>query len=323
MDGERLFRKVGLAVLVWVIACGVGCAAQAKGTAGAKVTTKVTTVVEVFPDAQGQVDWTKGEISAKGIGVRPKGEEDPKARLMAREAAIVVAERNLTKIVHGIHISSDTTVREAVLESDEIERHVEGFIRGATLVRERELKDGSYEVVMTLKMYGRRDSLAASVDLGSRLTEPQTVPDSESKSGPESPAEESAEEPEKPASTDNALASQDPVTGLLVDCRGLGVKRSMSPKIVDDTGQEIWGTVRVDPELVNEKGIVGYYKSVEQVKAMGRVGKNPLVVKATGKSGPRLFPSDPVLSGADAARIIAEDARSHFLDRLAVGFVVD
>ena len=319
---------------------GSGVCARSPGGAKHRVTTTVTTVVDVVPDASGRVDWTQGEISAKGIGVRPKGMDEPQARVAAREAAIVIAERNLTKIVHGIHIESETTVRQAVLEDDEIHRRVVGFIRGARMLRERELQDGSYEVVMGLPMYGKRSSLAASVNLGHRASPSPAPPEPEAEAESEPPAAsaEPAVGPASPAAPVEPVAAPSassptiepavagisrPFTGLLVDCRGLGIQRCMSPKILDDSGQEVWGTVKVDPDLVNEKGILGYYKSVEQAKAMGRVGSNPLVVKAAGKREVRPKFADPVVSQADAARIKAEDARSSFLDRLAVGFLVD
>ncbi len=44
-------------------------------------------------------------------------------------------------------------------------------------------------------------------------------------------------------------------TGVVIDARGLGVMPSMSPKIYDNTGNEVYGTMTVDPDYVIEKGI--------------------------------------------------------------------
>jgi len=319
MAAGRLVLGVGVAIAMCLTASGTGSAARKPA---GKLITKVTTVVETVPAAKGQVDWTKGEISAKGVGVRPKGTDPAQGRAMAREAAIVVAERNLVKIVHGIHINSETTVRNAVLENDEIQRRVEGFIRGATVRSERELEDGSYEVVMALPMYGADDSLAAAIGLGGRATgrtDSESLEDKDEREQDEALSRPAAEKP----SASREEARRKPFTGLVIDCRGIGIQRSMCPKILDESGQEVWGTMNVDPDLVNEKGIAGYYRSVDQAKSMGRVGKNPLVVKAIGKGGPKAFPSDPIVKQADAARIVAEDATGGFLNRLAVGFVVD
>jgi len=214
---------------------------------------------------------------------------------MAREAALVTAERNLAKIIHGAYISSKTTVKNAAVADDEIQSRVDGLVRGATVVEERELEDGSYEVALVLKTDHLPDRpVAIPMDLV----------------------------PQGALAGANTRAAQ-AITGLLIDCRGFRIARSSCPKILDESRQEVWGTLNVDRDFVNEKGIVGYYASIEQAQTAGRVGNNPMVVKAISVGGPKQFPSDPVIGAQDAERITSEDARWHFLDRLAVGFIVD
>ncbi len=314
----------GLAVLLFFAMC---C-----WRANADVSSKSADVIDKIPIHKGQVDWTIGEVSAKGFGAPPKGVKGAQARIMAREAAIVVAQRNLTGIVYGIRITSDTTVKDAVVQSDEIRRRVEGVIKGAELVDEKSLEDGGYEVTMVMHMYGRSDSLADSIKFGEPLptkvddkanptiVEPPvvTVPPT-----PTTPVPE-ATVPTTPATseTPEIVTSTGPYTGLLVDCRGIKISRAMGPRIYDESGGDVWGLIHMDPDLAQEKGKVGYCKSVAQAKSM-RVGANPLIVKATASRGNKFYPSDAVVNIADGALVKSENTKYHFLENLAVGFLVD
>ena len=97
----------------------------------------------------------------------------------------------------------------------------------------------------------------------------------------------------------------------------------MSPKILDMNGAEVWGTMDVADDLLMEKGLAGYYPSVERALALGRVGNNPLIIRAARVAGNGQFPTNAVVSLTDARRVLAEDAATHFLNKLAVGFVVE
>lgn len=71
-------------------------------------------------------------------------------RLMAIRAARLEALRDLTEQVHGIRLSSTSSLRDAVLTSDHLQAIVEGEIRGARTVRITPKGSDSYEVVMAL-----------------------------------------------------------------------------------------------------------------------------------------------------------------------------
>jgi hypothetical protein len=71
-------------------------------------------------------------------------------RLLAMRAARLDALRDLTEQVHGIRISADSTLRDAVMQNDTLAAHVQGTLRGArTLSIEPKGEDG-YLVVMEL-----------------------------------------------------------------------------------------------------------------------------------------------------------------------------
>ncbi|MFP4435041.1 MAG: hypothetical protein ACLFTN_11295 [Phycisphaerae bacterium] len=76
-----------------------------------------------------------------------------RGRLMAERAARVVAMRRLAERIKGVHISSKTTVRDFVTESDEIRMGMQTFLRGAKEVGMRYHDDELIvEVEMAVKL---------------------------------------------------------------------------------------------------------------------------------------------------------------------------
>ena len=120
----------------------------------------------------------------------------------------------------------------------------------------------------------------------------------------------------------NTVASaQTLYTGLVIDARGLGVLPSMSPKIYDVTGNEVYGTMIVDPDFVIEQGIAGFAESVETAVEEGIVGGNPMVVRAISLA------EDPsrgsvVVRDNDAVRILAANVKSAFFNNYKVAIIM-
>jgi hypothetical protein len=123
------------------------------------------------------------------------------------------------------------------------------------------------------------------------------------------------------------VAGAGPITGLVVDCRGLGIERSATPKILNTDGVEVYGTiVGTDEEVatIANAGIVRYYHSVEEAFAGNRVGRNPLIVTAVGSAGlATARPTHAVLLPDEARLIFATNQTAGFLERLAVAFIID
>ena len=114
-----------------------------------------------------------------------------------------------------------------------------------------------------------------------------------------------------------AAAAQGNFTGLIVDCRGLGLRTVMSPVISNSNGTKIYGHKNLDIEKINAIGMVDYAKNLREVT---RAGSNPLVVKAISLNN---FNSDPVVSLVDSNRILIENYASKFLQNLKVVFLFD
>lgn len=126
----------------------------------------------------------------------------------------------------------------------------------------------------------------------------------------------------QPAASAKASEPGSPYTSVIIDATGLGMDRCMSPKIRRSGGGEVWGTVKVDIDFVEDHGIVGYALTIDEAKKCARCGSNPMIIKAVSLAG-GAFKSDPVISEADADLLLAENKKGNFLEKFDVIFVKD
>ena len=269
------------------------------------------------------VDWNRNVIRATGGGVAPANARNiAQARMMARRAAITDAYRQLAEYVGGVNVDSETTVSMAEVQSDVVRTRVQATVRGARIVDERQTADGGFEVTVEVPMFGV-SSLASAV-----ISRPAVI-----ESFPEQTADvlPSKVEPYQdggwatPApSRDNTGSSAAPApdgkaigkfTGLIVDCRGLGLKPVMSPVIKNANGRPIYGYKNLDYDKVIEKGMASYARNMSEAS---RAGRNPLIVRALDVEN---HGGTPVLSVADANRVLIENGATHFLDDTNVVFL--
>jgi hypothetical protein len=110
-------------------------------------------------------------------------------------------------------------------------------------------------------------------------------------------------------------------TGLIIDAKGLGLRPAMSPKIVDEAGQEVYGSKYVSRDWAVQIGMVGYDKDVNRARSNDRVTANPLVVKALRVAGENK--ADIVVANATATMIRNAASSQNFLDKCKVMFIVD
>ena len=75
------------------------------------------------------VDWSTQTVKASGIGGANPNLPPSAQRSSAIRAAKLDAWRNLLETVKGVYLSSETTVRNAMVESDFIKTRVEGIVR--------------------------------------------------------------------------------------------------------------------------------------------------------------------------------------------------
>lgn len=247
----------------------------------------------------GAINWSNQVIRATGIGAGNPNLPLVSQRASAIRAAKLDAWRNLLETVKGVNLSSETTVQNAMVTNDMISTRVQGIVKNTTMVGEpRYLSDGSVEVTMEMPVTGALTDVVL----------PTTVDGQPWTTG--QPYYQGQQQP---------MAAS--YTGLIIDAKGLGVRPAMAPKIIDDQGNEIYGSRYVSREWAVKMGMVGYDKDVNRARSNDRVASNPMVVKAQKASGPNK--ADVVVSQQDAAQIKAVAANQNFLDKCKVMFIVD
>ncbi|GEM_PF-5255067 len=101
------------------------------------------------------VDWQKGVITAVGRGLPPKDVTNPaQARLLAMRAAKVEGYKNLLEIILKMKTPPDRGMKEYLDEKHIEITRIEGFVKGAMVVKEEYKNDGSAEVTLEVPITG-------------------------------------------------------------------------------------------------------------------------------------------------------------------------
>ena len=228
------------------------------------------------------------------------------ARANAIRGAKLDALRNLVEAVQGVRLSSETTVRNNMVEDDIIRTKVEAMVRGAQQVGEvKYLSDSSVEIVMEVAMSGimevllptAADAVASVGDVNITAAQPADAP-----------------------SVAAAVPGQ-PITGLIIDARGLGIRPSMSPQVLNASGDVLYGPGSYPREFAVAQGVVGYHKDPVAAANDARVAGNPVTLKGVGTSGS--LATDVVLSAADAQQVAALAGFTESIASCRVMFILD
>ena len=303
-------------------------------------------LVDTAANGRGRINYGAGVVKATGYGALPQREgiTNAQAKLMAIGAARADALRTLAMTVSSIQVTATTKVKNYVLQNDTVQTRLSALLQAPRVVSESLQPDGTAVVVVELPMYGT-DSVASAVfpevfsrSTGAEESSPsvnsapveEAAPTSpETWKGPAEPAVRLEPRVVKPVSIPGnfrepgltPLSDEGPFTSVIVDCRGLNIDAIMSPKLMDTSGREVYGTLRVTPEYAIETGIVGYPRSMAEALRGARAGAHPLIVRALRANDKFRF--NPCLSREDGDRILAANDRDHFLEATRVIFLVD
>lgn len=271
--------------------------------------------VEIVAAGRARINYEAGVVKATGLGALAPptlSRSHAQDALDARQAAVADALRTLAVAVGRVRVTASTRVENLVVKNDEVRLRVDGVLEHAQVIEEAASPSGIYRVVVQVPLTGA-GSVAEAVGIGQ----------ADAPAAPDPAAEKPAPEPAKPEyGLDAPVPAGATYTGLIVDCRGLGIVPCMSPKLYErGSDDEVYGTLPVSPEYANEVGIVGYPRSLEGALRLARVGDRPLVVRAIGCADQNRF--CPILSRKDAERVRAANQNDRFLQRTAVVFIVD
>ena len=260
----------------------------------------VLATAAVFAQAEGTTDWGNGVIRVKGNGAgkaKYRNSSPGQYRLTAQQAARMDAQRKLAEYVSGVKVTAQSAMSDLALEDDRVTTALQSVVlRNAVDVGDAQFSaDGICTITMELRMYGGGNSLAAAAFLPfkdeTKTDFPQPV---------------------------NAVTVDQSYTGLVVDCRGLNINPVMSPVIKNADGTSIYGHQNLNYDRIIVNGMASYSSDAYDQISQQRAGNNPLVVKAVRLDD---FNANPVVSVADADRILVANAKNKFLSNCAVVFV--
>lgn len=245
--------------------------------------------------AEGTINWSKGVVHARGLGIPSKKlDNTSQRRLKALADAKLDAFSKILEVIQRVRIDGTTRVGDFADKNDIVMSKIETMARSAKMVKEEYLSNGNVKITMEMNLRGGF----------SQLVLPEAIR-----------ALESIQVAKKMKNLSTGF------TGLVVDARGLNAKPVMSPKIFDENDQEVYGPTFVSREYAVQQGVVEYTGDIAEARKHKRVAGNPLTVKGLRTAGKGR--SDIVISNLDASKLISASENIRFMKQCRVVIVVD
>ena len=273
------------------------------------VVTTNTLVAEDSPLVGGMLEATGfGTVSIEHVNSKVQ------AKMMARRAAKVDAQRNLLETLEGVKVTSGTTVKNFQLKSDQIANRVKGMLTGAFVTDESiQEEEGTFvaEVQLAVCINSELPTCKEKTTLTQivRSSLPQTL--EADLYGPNQPAQEQA-------TPSQAEAPGGAYTGLIIDVSKQQFFPYLDVRVKTSAGKELYGPGHFDPKVGGDW--LHWARNVDSARSMQDiVGTRPLVVAATGTAAE----SDIIVSDDDAVDIFKANVQNgNFLNQGKVIFVV-
>lgn len=285
----------------------------------------VTDPVKVFEEGYLQV-----------VGVSEEGQ----SRYKAMRAAQVIAQRDLVEVMQGLSLFGTTSLKDGMLQSDEIKTSVEGFLRGAMKCGQNynETK-GFAEVCMRINIRGRGGLYDILLPL---IKDDKLIPEKQPAYAPESISSGPAKVTAAVKPTENIVQVQtgtvavkvdttkaevkapseltNPHDGLIVDARDYQFRPALVNRVLTDKDEVVFEPSKILSSVLVERGCGGFTTDDGKAKALLESwgSKNPMIVKCTDV---RKF-TDAKISQDDAAAVYVNDQKSNILSQARVVFIL-
>lgn len=219
----------------------------------------------------GEINWSSKTVIATGSGApNTKLPNVAAIRLNAERAAKIDAYRNILEALKGLRITTGQ-LGGAALGDAQVRTQVEGVIQGCKTVDTRYYSDGGVDVVVRCPLDGGIATILA------------------------------------PAKQKKAVSTQGEAryTGLVIDAVGTKMAPALAPRVVDTNGKELYVQEMASPGALRQHGAVGWARSLEAAMSDPRIGKNPLVLRASGGEGDGAgrAGAEVIIGAEDAARL--------------------
>ncbi|BCG46147.1 hypothetical protein GEOBRER4_n0932 [Citrifermentans bremense] len=242
----------------------------------------------------------------------PEMKSQAQREMMAKRAAVVVAQRSLAEYLNGFALVGDTLVKDGVLQSDSIRSAVQAMISGSQVVFQDYSKEKDTAIAfIKIGLHGPKGFASNVYD--KLFKDPEAKKSVTEVEGKPAPVYEPKAEPqpEPPAI---------PYDGLVIDATDQNFRAALINRVFSVKSELLYDPSKVSQKVLVEQGCGEYVNSVEKGKAAleARGVKNPLVVKAVGT----VTASDLQVSDQDAVAIFAAAQKSDFLTGAKVAFVL-
>jgi hypothetical protein len=254
-------------------------------------------LIEQYP--LGQINWTRGVVTAQ----LTYDAEPDNGQIF--EQAIEQAVQNMVNTLMQLRVD-DQRCAAHIFRGNRISRaKVEAMVRSSKAVHRRKMPAGGEEICVQMKLHGGFAQLMLPAEIR------QVLPIRALNGAIDRRNFQKA-----------SGQSTDAYTGLIVDARGTGAKPSMVPTLVDEKGDEVFGTAYVSREFAVQYGLCRYIRLMPgQRSAFDRVATNPLRVKGLRTTNPNSCKI--VISNADASKLLGTSTHLEFLKQCRVIIVLD
>ncbi len=245
-------KKIGLILGIFIFMCFNAMADEWQ---------PVTDPVKVFSEGYIQV-----------IGASEEGQ----SRYRAVRAATVVAQRDLLEVLQGITLYGTTTVRDGMLQSDNIRTTVQGVLRGAIKCGEKYYPNRGYAEVC-LRLYLRGHGGLYDVILPLLKDEgmlPPPKPTFQPKMIPqvmEKPKTNVQMQPQTPQPKPEVMTPSkmvNPYDGVIVDVREYPFRPALVNRILSESGEIIFDPSKIVSSVLVERGCGGFTNDETKAKAL-------------------------------------------------------
>lgn len=235
------------------------------------------------PLSDGNVDWTGLRLLAASEGV-PSSGVMINLETLEGDARSRLGPRML-KLAREVRITSDRTAGDLLDARDPVADRIDDNLSLWEVYEVRYYASGGVQMEGALPLQSWLRPALVSLAKGVERTAPPTSP----------------------------------ISGLVVDARGIEVDYALGPSLYDPQGAALYGIASLTALSASQRSPVVYVHDPADVAAARRAGAQPLFVRATAvRDG-----CDLVIDAADAGKLVAAAADAPFLLQGNVVIVVD
>jgi archaellum component FlaC len=111
------------------------------------------------------MNWTNKVLRVTGNGFGPERIKAlGRRKILAKRAARLDAQRNILEAVKGVQVTSSTSVKDMMLESDQIQTGAQGLVKGMRVVNVTYTDDGGCEMIAEISLGEKGNFLLSALN---------------------------------------------------------------------------------------------------------------------------------------------------------------